>query len=114
MKRMIILLASLSLFVLAVIFPVSATSPATEKDKSGNAVRRDEQPTWEIPIAAGVWYPTDGPIPDKPMRYYRARCWPGCHIGSSYGKYPKRTLRDKPIWPTSTVNAHSIKPSQEE
>jgi hypothetical protein len=114
MKYIVILLASVSLFMLAVILPVSATAPATDKDKMENAAKTDEQPTWEIPIAAGVWYPTDGPVPDKPMRYYRARCWPGCHTGSSYGKYPEKKLRDQPIWPTSTVNAHSTKSSPKE
>lgn len=38
------------------------------------------------PIAAGVWYPGD-PLPEKPFRYYRVRCWPGCHHNSEYGKY---------------------------
>lgn len=38
---------------------------------------------WVYPIAAGVWYPGD-PLPEKPFRYYRVRCWPGCH---SYGEY---------------------------
>ncbi|MDY0094373.1 MAG: hypothetical protein RBT80_16895 [Candidatus Vecturithrix sp.] len=41
------------------------------------------------PIAAGVWYPGD-PLPEKPFRYYRVRCWPGCHHNSEYGKYPDR------------------------
>lgn len=62
------------------------------------------QPDWEIPVAAGVWYPGDGPLPEKPMRYYRARCWPGCHVGSSYGKYPDKSLDEKPIWMTSTID----------
>jgi hypothetical protein len=48
------------------------------------------------------------------MRYYRARCWPGCHTGSSLGKYPHKTLNDKPIWPTSTVKANSTEPSDKE
>jgi hypothetical protein len=67
-----------------------------------------------VPIAAGVWYPTDGPVPEKPMRYYRVRCWPGCHTGSDLGKYPHKTLRDMPIWPTSTVGTHPTKSSQQE
>ena len=33
------------------------------------------------PIAPGVWYPGE-PLPEKPMRYYRVRCWPGCHRGT--------------------------------
>jgi hypothetical protein len=107
MKTFLILLTSLSLFILAVILPVNAAAPENAKDRVENAAKTDGQPTWEIPIAAGVWYPTDGPVPDKPMRYYRARCWPGCHTGSIYGKYPEKTLHDKPIWPTSTVKAHT-------
>ena len=65
-----------------------------------------EGATWEYPIAAGVWYPGDGDIPEKPMRYYRARCWPGCHVGSSqYGMFPETDLeKDHPIWPTSTID----------
>ncbi len=43
------------------------------------------------PIAPGVWYPGQ-PLPEKPFRYYRIRCWPGCHHGSPYGLYP-----DEPI-----------------
>ena len=57
------------------------------------------------PIAPGVWYPGQ-PMPEKPMRYYRVRCWPGCHSGSDYGKYPTRTLNMKPIHPTSALRAH--------
>lgn len=37
----------------------------------------------QYPIAPGVWYPGD-PVPTKPSRYYRVRCWPGCH---SYGEW---------------------------
>ena len=55
------------------------------------------------PIAPGVWYPTDGPIPEKPIRYYRVRCWPGCHSGSDFGKYPQRSLNMKPIFRTSAL-----------
>ena len=61
---------------------------------------------WPCPIAPGVWYPTDGPVPEKPMRYYRVRCWPGCHKGTPYGKYPDRSLNMDPIFPTSTVPGH--------
>jgi len=57
------------------------------------------------PIAPGVWYPGDGALPEKPIRYYRARCWPGCHSGSPHGKYPNKPLNMKPIFPTSTVPA---------
>ncbi len=37
----------------------------------------------QYPIAPGFWYPGD-PMPTKPLRYYRVRCWPGCH---SYGEF---------------------------
>ena len=75
---------------------------------SGNETSTAPTPTTEelakrYPIAPGVWYPTDGPIPDKPIRYYRVRCWPGCHSGSDYGKYPQRSLRMKPIYRTSAL-----------
>jgi hypothetical protein len=59
----------------------------------------------EYPIAPGIWYPQDGALPERPVRYYRVRCWPGCHSGSPHGKYPNRTLRAGPIFPTSTVPA---------
>ncbi len=60
---------------------------------------------WEIPMAAGVWYPGSGSLPDKPMRYYRVRCFPGCHVGSKYGAFPDTPLKgDRPIFPTSTIN----------
>jgi hypothetical protein len=65
----------------------------------------NKSPAWEIPVAAGVWYPGDGEIPEKPMRYYRARCFPGCHVGSRYGMFPNTPLEsDAPIWPTSTID----------
>ena len=70
------------------------------KDKAPTA---SEEAQRVYPIAPGVWYPGDGPIPEKPMRYYRVRCWPGCHRGSAHGKYPKEPLDMKPIYPTSTV-----------
>ena len=55
------------------------------------------------PVAPGVWYPGE-PLPEKPMRYYRVRCFPGCHRGSSHGKYPSEPLEMKPIFPTSTID----------
>ena len=58
------------------------------------------------PIAPGVWYPGE-PMPEKPMRYYRVRCWPGCHRGSSYGKYPDVPLNMQPIFPTRTLDLSS-------
>ena len=98
MKYVIITIAMLSF-----IFIGANTGRADDKT-STRAIAKSET---EYPIAPGIWYPQDGPIPDKPMRYYRVRCWPGCHTGSVYGKYPKKTLMDKPIFPTSTVKAHA-------
>ncbi len=40
------------------------------------------------PIAAGIWYPGQ-PLPEKPFRYYRIRCWPGCHTYGRYANPPK-------------------------
>jgi len=57
------------------------------------------------PIAPGVWYPGQ-PMPEKPMRYYRVRCWPGCHTGSDFGKYPTKSLNMKPLHQTSALRAH--------
>jgi hypothetical protein len=75
---------------------------------SGNETSTSTTPTTEelartYPIAPGVWYPTDGPIPEHPIRYYRVRCWPGCHSGSDYGKYPEKSLSMKPIHRTSAL-----------
>jgi hypothetical protein len=38
---------------------------------------------WRYPIAPGIWYPGDGPLPEHPFKYYRVRCWPGCHDPNS-------------------------------
>jgi hypothetical protein len=62
------------------------------------------------PIAPGVWYPGD-PLPEKPIRYYRVRCFPGCHRGSSYGKYPHEPLNMRPLFPTSTIDRGPAAPN---
>lgn len=98
MKYVIVILAMLSFIF------IGANSGKTDVNSSATNTDNSEM---EYPIAAGVWYPQNGPIPDKPMRYYRVRCWPGCHTGSALGKYPAKTLMDKPIYPTSTVKAHA-------
>ena len=51
------------------------------------------------PIAPGIWYPGDGALPEKPIRYYRARRWPGCYSGSPHGKYPNKPLNMKQLFP---------------
>jgi hypothetical protein len=74
---------------------------ATTNEKSAD----QKGPSWEVPVAAGVWYPGQGELPEKPMRYYRARCYPGCHVGSQYGMFPNTPLEnDKPIYPTSAID----------
>lgn len=89
---------ALILILVAVLITVSIAADNSDSSQT-------EQPGWEIPIAAGVWYPQSGPLPEKPMRYYRVRCWPGCHSGSQLGKYPKRLLaEDEPIFSTSTAD----------
>ena len=80
---------------------------------SGNETPTAPTPTTEelakrYPIAPGVWYPTDGPIPDQPIRYYRVRCWPGCHSGSSHGLYPENPLDYSPVFMTSTIDRLAI------
>lgn len=69
-----------------------------------SAAHATSTPARIYPVAPGVWYPGQGPLPEKPVRYYRARCWPGCHSGSSHGMYPDRPLNMQPIFPTSTID----------
>jgi hypothetical protein len=99
--------------LIAVAVTVSVLAPGGSEHvaaKDGAAAEKAVTPKagqdWPSPIAPGVWYPTDGPIPEKPMRYYRVRCWPGCHTGGPYGKYPDKPLTMDPIFPTSTVPGH--------
>lgn len=84
-------------------FLLSVMTAAWISAVAGRAEADSPQVTWRYPIAPGVWYPGDGPLPEKPIRYYRARCWPGCHRGSPHGKYPDRPLNMEPLFPTSTV-----------
>jgi hypothetical protein len=114
MKYVLFFLALLFLVVFAGILPVSASTPVSQPNSTDATARASGEPTWEIPIAAGVYYPTDGFMPEKPMRYYRVRCWPGCHTDSSYGKYPHKALNGRPIFPTSTIDMHSKGPAAKE
>jgi len=107
MKTIIILISCVSLVIFAGLLPVMGSNTQGAKGSEPVAVDSAEQVTWEVPIAAGIYYPSNGPVPDNPVRYYRVRCWPGCHTGSSLGKYPAKKLEDKPIFPTSTVDAHT-------
>ncbi len=89
----------------AFILPSTAAESRTAKNEPGAKPAWAAGVDWEIPMAAGVWYPGSGPLPEKPMRYYRVRCFPGCHSGSRYGAFPKAALEgDRPIFPTSTID----------
>jgi hypothetical protein len=83
---------AVAITVLAVVAVLAACS-ALGTGKSAAAGPVVEQPAaeaqpaaqvqWQYPIAAGVWYPGDGPLPEHPFRYYKVRCWPGCHDPAS-------------------------------
>ncbi len=107
MKYVLIFLSFVLLIAFAGILLVDSHAQVDQSSPGKDVAQSVQQPTWEHPIAAGVWYPTDGPPPEKPVRYYRVRCWPGCHSGSTLGMYPDRTLKDRPIWPTSTIDLQS-------
>ena len=107
MRNIIILISCVTLVVFAGLLPVMGSNTQGSKGSEPGAADPSDQVTWEVPIAAGIYYPSDGPVPANPVRYYRVRCWPGCHTGSALGKYPSKTLMDKPIYPTSTVKAHA-------
>jgi hypothetical protein len=86
-----------------------ATAPAAQETEKPCAATPSAAPASSAtarvyPIAPGVWYPGQGPLPEKPVRYYRARCWPGCHHGSTHGMYPDKPLNMEPIFPTSTID----------
>ena len=114
MKYFIILFSFVLLIFFAGFAPVGGNSSIAANDASEDPQNSNEKATWEIPIAAGIWYPTDGPVPEHPMRYYRVRCWPGCHTGSSYGKYPDKILNDEAIFPTSAASSHPVVPAVKE
>lgn len=101
MKHFLIFLIVMSLLIAAgaVAQTNEGSNTSKEKDETKQAV---EKPTATVhpevskvprvyPIAPGVWYPGQA-LPEKPFRYYRIRCWPGCHHASPYGMYP-----DEPV-----------------
>jgi hypothetical protein len=67
--------------IAACVAPASRTGAAAQKDNELKVekVSKTSDLPWQYPIAAGVWYPGDGPIPDDSFHYYHVRCWPGCH-----------------------------------
>jgi len=113
MKYFIVLVACLFLLAIAGLAPVFGSHTEGAKSSQENAGTSPQTISWEVPIAPGIYYPSDGAVPDHPMRYYRVRCWPGCHTGSSLGKYPDKALKGTPIFPTSTIDGHSGKINRE-
>jgi hypothetical protein len=73
--------------LVAILFIAACAAPASRTDsaaQSGNELKVEKVSTtsdqpWRYPIAAGVWYPGDGPVSDDTFNYYHVRCWPGCH-----------------------------------
>lgn len=107
MKYFIVLVSCLFLLTVAGLLPADTSHTAGLKSSEARAGGTPQKITWEVPIAPGIYYPSDGKVPEHPMRYYRVRCWPGCHTGSSLGKYPDKALKGAPIFPTSTVDGHT-------
>ena len=103
MKYFIVIITTIFLFAGVGAIAQIADEPPESKGKN-QAPETSTETTSVYPIAPGVWYPGDGELPEKPVRYYRVRCWPGCHRGSSFGKYPDIPLGMEPIFPTSTMD----------
>ena len=87
MKYIIILISCVFLIVFAGSLSVIGSNTQGQKSSGSDAAAPSDQVTWEVPIAAGIYYPSDGPVPNKLVRYYRVRCWPGCHTGSTLGNH---------------------------
>jgi hypothetical protein len=104
MRNLFIL--SASILVLIGTYSLTVSEESDMKTQVNNELQVSGiSPTWEVPLAAGVWYPQSGPLQETQMRYYRVRCWPGCHSGSSLGMYEKQPLEDdEPIFHTSTID----------
>lgn len=105
MRHLIFLLTIVLIITGAVAFGLSDDQSETAGQNLTTNKSASTETTRVYPIAPGVWYPGQ-PMPEKPIRYYRVRCWPGCHTGSPHGKYPNKPLNMKPIFPTSTVPVH--------
>jgi hypothetical protein len=71
--------------VTAFLFAGCAAMPSEEKGAQASADQpvAAQESSWQYPIAPGIWYPGDGPLPEHPFKYYRIRCWPGCHDPNS-------------------------------
>ena len=102
MKYLVVFISLLVLMIGLAAIGVSSDQTTTTKSAVALPAAADQEGERVYPIAPGVWYPGQ-PMPEKPIRYYRVRCWPGCHTGSDYGKYPTRPLTMKPIHQTSAL-----------
>ena len=89
MKRFAIFFMTLSFFAAIAAFAQNEKLPVAAKATPEIATGEKTKAPRVYPIAAGVWYPGD-PLPEKAFRYYRIRCWPGCHHNSEYGLYPDK------------------------
>ncbi len=102
MRALLIFFAVLLIITLTVPLRSDDQVKKTETVPAGMATSKTEtSPVY--PIAPGVWYPGQA-LPENPVRYYRVRCWPGCHRGSSHGAYPSEPLGMTPIFHTSTID----------
>ena len=63
-----------------------------------------EKPSTDYPIAPGIYYPWNEEQEEVSVRYYRVRCWPGCHSGSSIGLHPDKKLDHLPVYMTSHID----------
>ena len=75
----------------------------TEKQRSTLVIHL-EHPSTDYPIAPGIYYPWDEEQEEIYVRYYRVRCWPGCHSGSSVGLHPDKKLDHLPAYMTSSID----------
>jgi hypothetical protein len=82
---------------------VSSHHQKTEKQRSTLVVTL-ERPSTDYPIAPGIYYPWNEEQEEVPVRYYRVRCWPGCHSGSSIGLHPDKKLDHLPVYMTSHID----------
>ena len=72
-----------------------------------------EKPSTDYPIAPGIYYPWNEEQDEVCVRYYRVRCWPGCHSGSSIGLHPDKKLDHLPVYMTSSIDNLEENLSQE-
>ncbi len=81
-----LLVASVLLLAACAAMPPSekqTQAPSPEPAEQADSTAAAAETPWQYPIAPGIWYPGDGPLPDQPFKYYRIRCWPGCHDPNS-------------------------------